>query len=171
MDSKFKKRGIKILGLLGKSSDFGDKAVKKIVHMYAIISNGRYTRGSTCIIADPADRLLLVETNYKKGTSFVGGLPNSRHEQPLATAIREIHEEIGVEVTDQPRLVEQYVQKHIRHIDAIFFVQLTEEQIDEIKISDGELSSINWYELEEAKNLLDPDGRELIKFYEDYKKL
>jgi len=162
----FKIRTIAQLGKLGKRYNFVNSLLKKLVHIYAIITNGRYTRGSLCIITNTSNEILLVESSYQKGKGFVGGLPNSRNEQPTETVIREIFEEINLTLETNPKFIGQYVQKNTRHIDAVFSYSLNADELGSIKINDGELKKIDWYDIEEASQLLNHDGKEILKIYE-----
>ncbi|MGX1882919.1 NUDIX hydrolase [Streptomyces sp. NPDC055287] len=56
------------------------------------------------LLFDEADRVLLVDPTYKPGWEFPGGVVE-RGEAPARAGIREVEEEIGIELVDVPRLL------------------------------------------------------------------
>ena len=170
MKISIKTKTLKFLGSFTKRSKFAENIVRRLIHLYAIINSGRFTRGSLCIIEDKSQNLLLVETIYKVGKGFVGGLPDSRHEQPKDTATREILEEIGLEVQGELKFIGTYVQKYIRHIDAVFYYQIPQQELEQIIINDGELAATSWHTHANAYDLLDEDGQAIMDLFKEVTK-
>ncbi|WP_405679190.1 NUDIX domain-containing protein [Streptomyces sp. NBC_01511] len=56
------------------------------------------------LLFDERDRVLLVDPTYKPGWEFPGGVVE-RGEAPARAGMREVTEEIGIELTDVPRLL------------------------------------------------------------------
>ncbi|MBT2488355.1 NUDIX domain-containing protein [Streptomyces sp. ISL-96] len=56
------------------------------------------------LLFDEADRVLLVDPTYKPGWEFPGGVVESG-EAPARAGMREVREEIGIELVDVPRLL------------------------------------------------------------------
>ncbi|OEJ37755.1 ATP/GTP-binding protein [Streptomyces agglomeratus] len=56
------------------------------------------------LLFDEADRLLLVDPTYKPGWEFPGGVVE-RGEAPARAGVREVKEEIGIELAEVPRLL------------------------------------------------------------------
>lgn len=100
--------------------------------------------GACAWITDPQGRLLIAKPTYKKGWTLIGGIIDE-NEPPLAAAIREIHEEIGVQLpTDRFTLAGyRYVEnRNGRNEDSqIYFgVQLTEAEVKTIVLQSDELA-------------------------------
>ena len=156
---------IKRVGPLAYRFAGADRWSKRLVHLYAIFSSGRFTRGSICLLENEQREFLLVETTYRRGIGFVGGLPLNRAEQPLDTAIREVDEEVGLKLGRRPHFVGVYVQQGLRHIDSVFYTQVSAAEAAETTMSDGELRSMRWTSLDEAIELLDEDGRGIVDVF------
>ncbi|MGW7056444.1 NUDIX domain-containing protein [Streptomyces sp. NPDC054887] len=56
------------------------------------------------LLFDEADRVLLVDPTYKPGWEFPGGIVE-RGEAPARAGMREVEEEVGIELADVPRLL------------------------------------------------------------------
>ncbi|OEJ28180.1 ATP/GTP-binding protein [Streptomyces agglomeratus] len=56
------------------------------------------------LLFDEADRVLLVDPTYKPGWEFPGGVVE-RGEAPARAGVREVKEEIGIELAEVPRLL------------------------------------------------------------------
>ncbi|MGW0548923.1 NUDIX hydrolase [Streptomyces altiplanensis] len=62
------------------------------------------TLAAGVLLFDEADRVLLVDPTYKPGWEFPGGVVE-RGEAPARAGIREVKEEIGIELVDVPKLL------------------------------------------------------------------
>lgn len=62
------------------------------------------TLAAGVLLFDEADRVLLVDPTYKPGWEFPGGVVESG-EAPARAGMREVKEEIGIELVDVPRLL------------------------------------------------------------------
>ncbi|MGR8011976.1 NUDIX domain-containing protein [Streptomyces hypolithicus] len=62
------------------------------------------TLAAGVLLFDEADRVLLVDPTYKPGWEFPGGVVE-RGEAPARAGMREVKEEIGLELVDVPRLL------------------------------------------------------------------
>ncbi len=156
---------MKQLGQVANFGPLGTKTVEWLIHFYARITSGSHTRGSLVILTNPTGEILLTESTYKSIKGFVGGLPNNRKEQPIDTIQREMREEIGLTISRPFTPLGVYIQKNIRHIDAVYHLALTAQEVDDIAIDDDELSDISWFPLSEAQKILDDDRRAILDLY------
>ncbi|WP_141698469.1 NUDIX domain-containing protein, partial [Streptomyces lushanensis] len=62
------------------------------------------TLAAGVLLFDEQDRVLLVDPTYKPGWEFPGGVVEAG-EAPAQAGIREVAEEIGIELTEVPRLL------------------------------------------------------------------
>lgn len=62
------------------------------------------TLAAGVLLFDEADRVLLVDPTYKPGWEFPGGVAEPG-EPPARAGMREVTEELGIELTDVPRLL------------------------------------------------------------------
>lgn len=77
-----------------------------------------YTVGAMCCIEDGEGRVLLVRQPYRAGWGMPGGFLK-RGETPEACAVREVREEVGLEVelVGPPQLV---IDERARGVEAVF---------------------------------------------------
>lgn len=77
--------------------------------------------GSGALITDERDRVLIVEPTYKDHWEVPGGIVESG-ETPVTAVERELHEELGIQITIGPLLVIEYQTDLGPRGDSIMFV-------------------------------------------------
>ncbi len=99
--------------------------------------------GAMVALRNPTGQLLLVQPNYKPGWSMVGGVVDEG-EPPLAAALREVQEEVGL--TLEPERLSflglLYRPPNGERLDiltVIFGATLTAAEVDAIVLQDSEL--------------------------------
>jgi 8-oxo-dGTP diphosphatase len=112
--------------------------------------------GATVAHFNPAGEVLIVKPNYKPGWSLVGGVIDAA-ESPLAAAIRETSEEIGLHLAPERfRLLGvQYLPAGI-HDDFLritFSTQLAAEEVAAIKIPADELDEYKFVPIAQLAEL------------------
>ncbi|MFI2431514.1 NUDIX domain-containing protein [Streptomyces sp. NPDC018693] len=107
------------------------------------------------LLRDAAGRVLLVNPTYKPGWDLPGGMAEA-NEPPEQTVVRELHEELGLDVVVGALLVVDWVAPHGPWDDQISFI-FDGGVVDvegELKPHDEELSEARFFDLAEARGLL-----------------
>jgi 8-oxo-dGTP pyrophosphatase MutT (NUDIX family) len=112
------------------------------------------------LFVDEAGRVLLVEPVYKQGWEFPGGVV-SAEESPLAGAVREVTEELGLLMGGPlPLLVVDWVPPQGAVTESVVWLfdggSLSGEQIASIRLPAEELRSYRFVDPAEASLLLPP---------------
>lgn len=107
---------------------------------------------------DGNGRVLLVNPTYKKGWEIPGGYVEIG-ESPRAAAIREVKEELGLDIDVRNLLVLDWAP-HPNEGDKLLIIfdggQLGQTTLDKINFVDGELSAAQFFTPEELSDVL-PD--------------
>lgn len=97
------------------------------------------------LIRDPDGHILIVEPTYKPGWDTPGGMSEA-NEPPHETVHRELHEELGLDVSLGRLLVVDWVPPHGPWDDLLAFVfdggTLTTEQAGQLRPTDDEIGRI-----------------------------
>ncbi|WP_338677290.1 NUDIX domain-containing protein [Streptomyces sp. SCSIO 30461] len=97
------------------------------------------------LLRDPGGRVLLVNPTYKPGWDLPGGMAEE-NEPPHEAAARELHEELGLEISPRVLLVVDWVPPHGPWDDQIAFIfdggTLGHEEAEGLRPHDAELSEI-----------------------------
>ena len=118
------------------------------------------------LFVDESGRVLLVEPVYKQGWEFPGGVV-SAEESPLAGAVREVKEELGLLVGGAlPLLVVDWVPPRGAVTESVVWLFdggcLSAQEIASIRLPAEELRSYRFVDQTEALSLLPPlRGRRL----------
>ncbi|MBA2807757.1 NUDIX hydrolase [Streptomyces sp. KM273126] len=107
------------------------------------------------LLRDSSGRVLLVNPTYKPGWDLPGGMAEA-NEPPEETAVRELREELGLDVVVRGFLVVDWVAPHGPWDDQIAFI-FNGGTIDvegKLKPHDEELSEARFVDLAEAGGLL-----------------
>ena len=111
------------------------------------------------IFRDSADRILLVDPDYKPDCDLPGGMAEA-NEPPLEAARREVKEELGLDSRIGNLLCVDWVSPHGPWDDTLMFVfdggVLSPDQIAALQLIDGELSGYKFCAEEEASAALRP---------------
>ena len=117
------------------------------------------------IMFDRKNRLLIVKPTYKDGWTIPGGVVDA-DESPRTACIREVKEEVSLDITDPTLLCVDYVTagsyeylgENLRKPEVFQFVFdggiLSDGQISDIRIQEEELSEYRFVTIDEALKLL-----------------
>ncbi len=115
--------------------------------------------GADIVLRDAQGRILLVDPSYKPDWDLPGGMCEA-NEPPADTVRREIREELGLAIDPHALLCVDWVSPHGPWDDSLMFVfaggRLSEAQIADIRLLDGELRSYEFCTRQEAETRLRP---------------
>jgi 8-oxo-dGTP pyrophosphatase MutT (NUDIX family) len=124
------------------------------------VKQARKRVSAKAVIRDQDGRILLVNPTYKEHWDLPGGMAEA-NEPPSAALVREIAEELTVNVTAGRLLALDWVGPYGPWDDQLIFVfdggALASHVIDNMKIADSELSDFKFFPLPDAKRLLRDD--------------
>ncbi|UUN26597.1 NUDIX hydrolase [Streptomyces sp. FIT100] len=108
------------------------------------------------LLRDTAGRVLLVNPTYKPGWDLPGGMAEA-NEPPEETVVRELSEELGLDVIVRGLLVVDWVAPHGPWDDQIAFIfdGVTLDVPGELRPQDEELSEAAYVTLDKARELVD----------------
>jgi ADP-ribose pyrophosphatase YjhB (NUDIX family) len=105
---------------------------------------------------DPGGRVLIVKPTYKDSWDVPGGYVNVG-ETPRDAAVREVKEELGLDVELRSPLVVDWAP-HPAEGDKVLFLfdggTLSEGDVDRIRLTDGELAEFKFIEVATAADVL-----------------
>lgn len=131
---------------------------------YKAIPKKRMAAG--VLLFDENDKLLLVKPSYKKHWSIPGGMTDA-NESPRQTAIREIKEEINIDLKLCQFLCVEYALNKETPDESLQFMfyggVLDKEQIGNIKIDGDEISDYRFASIDETTEMLGGIERKLSK--------
>jgi ADP-ribose pyrophosphatase YjhB (NUDIX family) len=107
------------------------------------------------LLCDPSGRVLLVNPTYKPGWDLPGGMAEA-NEPPEKTVVRELREELGLDVVVRGLLVVDWVAPHGPWDDQIAFIfDGGVLDVDEaLQPHDQELSAAGFYSMSEADRMV-----------------
>ena len=113
--------------------------------------------GAGCLFFDTQGKILIVKPVYRDTWNLPGGVIEA-NESPRNGCIREIKEEIGLEVQPERLLCIDYTSKNQTTIESLQFIFfggiLTREKILEIKIEREEISNYQFFPPKQALTLM-----------------
>ena len=113
--------------------------------------------GAGVLFFDGADRVMLVKPNYKEGWIIPGGSADA-YESPMAAAVREVKEELGVDIKNPKLICVSYAKEHGIKTEALHFIFsggiLSAEQIQNIQLQKEELDAFQFVSVAEAEKIL-----------------
>jgi len=113
--------------------------------------------GTAVLFFNSKSELLIVKPNYKEGWLVPGGAIEDR-ESPLQGAIREVKEEIGLDIPELKLIGVYYRTGNEIFGDSLKFIfsggVLNDSQITEIKLQKEELEMMEFVPTEKALSLL-----------------
>lgn len=111
------------------------------------------------ILRDHAGRILLVDPRYKPDWDTPGGMAEA-NEPPHEAIIRELKEELGLEIKVGPLLCVDWVPPHDPWDDLLAFVfdggELRKDQITRLQPRDDELAAFAFFTPDDARQKLRP---------------
>ena len=126
------------------TSDFYKNLPKKRMSAGAVIFNEK-------------NELLIVKPSYKEGWSIPGGIVDE-NESPRAACLREVKEEVGIELPHVKFLCIDYMTPRDEKGEFLIFIfyggVLDQDQTARIKIQQDEISEHRFVNLEDARELL-----------------
>jgi len=115
--------------------------------------------GVGALLFNPQGELLIVKTSYKNYWSTPGGAVD-KDESPRAACIREVKEEVGVDVGRLRLVSMDYCSKHDEKDESLQMIfdggVLTETQISGIRLAEGEIDAHQFVSIGRAQELLGP---------------
>jgi ADP-ribose pyrophosphatase YjhB (NUDIX family) len=120
---------------------------------------------AAALFRDDQGRILLLEPTYKSSWVLPGGVVEAE-EDPLAACVREVHEELGLDVTPGPLLIVDWVPRHGVWGDSLQFIfdggRMTAQQAGSLRLQESEIRSAEFVTLDRAAALTLPSvGRRL----------
>jgi ADP-ribose pyrophosphatase YjhB (NUDIX family) len=108
---------------------------------------------AAALIRNEVGQFLLVEPTYKATWLLPGGVVEA-NEDPLGGCMREVREELGLDLTVGPMLVVDWVPRHGVWGDSLQFIfdggQLTGEQAAGLRLQESEIRTAEFVTLERA---------------------
>jgi 8-oxo-dGTP diphosphatase len=126
---------------------------------------------ASAVILDAEDRVLLVQPAYYPGRWLMPGGGADLADSPRRACERELGEELGIEITPGPLIAVDWIPAPSQGFAELIFVfdggRLTQEQIEAIRLPEGELTEYQFLTLPDALARLTPaDGRRLMAAFE-----
>ena len=108
------------------------------------------------LFRDAADRVLLVKPSYKDGWEIPGGYVE-KDESPRAAALREVHEELGVDLDVTDLLVLDWAP-HPNEGDKLLVIfrggVLNDHQLASFKLSPDEIVEARFFDVADLERLM-----------------
>lgn len=104
----------------------------------------QYTVGAICLIERADGRVLLIQQSYRQRWGLPGGLLE-KGEAPAAAAVREVREEVGLDIAlvGEPALV---VDPAPRRCDIVYRARPADEDgADEVTPCSPEITAVQWF--------------------------
>lgn len=114
------------------------------------------------LLTDPWDRVCLLETTFKPDWELPGGIVNPS-ESPRAGAVREIEEELSLELEVGRILVVDWLSPYLGWEDAVELIfdagRLSPDQVDAIVPDPAEVRAVHWLAPDKAAEKMAPFAR------------
>lgn len=112
------------------------------------------------LLRDRHDHVLLVDPSYKDHWDLPGGMTEA-NESPRHAAVREMSEELGIQVSIGRPLLIDWVRPHGPWDDHLLFIfdggRLPPERVEALRISDPEITRFRFVAAAQARTMLRPD--------------
>jgi 8-oxo-dGTP diphosphatase len=114
-----------------------------------------YTVGAICVIERSDGQVVLIQQRYRGRWGLPGGLL-SRREHAADAAVREVREEIGIEVEllGPPTVV---VEPHLQRVDVVYRARPLADDgvLEELSPCSPEITAVAWFRLDALPDLQD----------------
>jgi 8-oxo-dGTP diphosphatase len=122
---------------------------------------------AAAVILDGEDRVLLVQPAYYPGRWLMPGGGADLADSPRRACERELGEELEIEITPGPLLAVDWIPAPSQGFAELIYVfdggRLTQQQIEAIRLPEGELTEYQFLTMSDAVTRLTPaDGRRLM---------
>jgi 8-oxo-dGTP diphosphatase len=126
---------------------------------------------AAAVILDAENRVLLVRPAYYPGRWLMPGGGAELADSPRRACERELSEELGIEITPGPLIAVDWIPGPSQGVAELIYVfdggRLTEQQIEAIRLPEGELTEYQFMTMSDAVARLTPaDGRRLMAAHE-----
>ncbi|GAB2687169.1 NUDIX hydrolase [Saccharopolyspora gloriosae] len=112
------------------------------------------------LVRDRHDHVLLVDPSYKDFWDLPGGMAEA-NESPRRAAVREVNEELGLDLSVGRPLLIDWVRPHGPWDDQLLFIfdggRLHPDSVEALRISDPEITRFRFVPAVQARTLLRPD--------------
>ncbi len=124
---------------------------------------GLITLGSRAIVLNAENQVLLVKHTYQPHWYLPGG-GIKKGETCKAALIRELREEVGVELVDEPKLFGIYYSDYMRINDyPIIYIAKADTFSD---VSSPEIEKMAWFDYERLPDMVSPGTkRRLVEYF------
>lgn len=124
---------------------------------------------AAALFRDELGRVLLVKPSYKTGWNQPGGVVEE-NESPKAACIREVREELGLDLPIGRMLLVDYNHGWKDHTEMLMFIfdggEIMPEKIDAVKLQEEELDDFAFYRISELpEDMHERPRRRLIHAY------
>jgi 8-oxo-dGTP diphosphatase len=113
--------------------------------------------GAGCLFFDTEGKILVVKPTYRDTWNLPGGVVET-NESPQNACIREVREEIGIEIKPKRLLCIDYTSKNEESIESLQFIffggTLSQEKISEIKVAADEINAYQFLPPKQALTLV-----------------
>jgi ADP-ribose pyrophosphatase YjhB (NUDIX family) len=113
--------------------------------------------GAGCLFFDKENRILIVKPSYKNTWNLPGGVLEA-NESPQSGCMREVREEIGIEVKPERLLCIDYTSKTEEAIESLQFIFfggfLSQEKIEAIDVATDEINAYQFLQPQQALTLM-----------------
>lgn len=132
---------------------------------YAYLAEGNATQArkrvaADLLIRDTSGRILLVDPTYKEHLDLPGGMAEA-NEPPRTAAVREVREELGLDIIAGRLLVVDWVGPHGPWDDQVVFIfdggTLDDDVVARIEVTDSEIAGFTFSMITETAGLLRAD--------------
>ncbi|TQL62295.1 NUDIX hydrolase [Propioniferax innocua] len=119
-----------------------------------------------CIFRDRRGRILLCNTHYKPDYELPGGVVE-KHESPRIGVIREVAEEIGLEITAPALRIVDWLPPALGWDDALQFLYdggtIDDAQIAGLRRQESEIASLHWVSVDDLGDVMSERSTARIK--------
>lgn len=134
---------------------------KRVTRILVGVGSSKFVLGSQPIVQRADGRILLVRQTYGRGWATPGGFVD-RGEHPIDGAVREVREEVGLEVVVTGEAI-TFFEIDRRLVQVIVpMVPASEEAADAVRPTSAEIADVRWFRLD-ALPEMQPEVAEAVE--------